>query len=301
MSLVERKIIETIIFFDMFDFPLTVLEIWEFLSVECTLSEVLSALDQIDELESEGGFFYLAGRSELVQVRLNRYNHSQRKFKRALKVARFFAFIPFIELIAIGNQIGAGNSRNKSDIDFFIVTKPNRIWLTRFIATSAMKLLNLRPKPNKKQDTICLSFYVTTSSLDLSCSRLDDEDIYFRYWLATLQPIFDRGDEYTRLIQANAWLQEELPNWSAKTMNWPHKLDSFNYKGYNIVMGALFGWLEGISRMFEKAIMPDELKENMNKNTNCLINDNMLKLYTTDRREEIRKNYKLQITNYKLH
>jgi hypothetical protein len=180
------------------------------------------------------------------------------------------------------------------------VTKAKRIWITRLIATGTMKLLNLRPKPHKKQDTVCLSFYVTTDSLDLSCSRLGEDDIYFRYWLANLQIIFDRKNIYSQLIEANNWLRQELPNWSKKTMNWPHKLDSFEYKSYNIVMGLLFGWLEGASRIFEKAIMPGELKENMNKNTNCLINDNMLKLYTTDRREEIRKNYKLQIINYKL-
>jgi hypothetical protein len=165
------------------------------------------------------------------------------------------------------------------------------------IATGAMKLLNLRPKPGKKQDTICLSFYVSTKSLDLSCSRLGEDDIYFRYWLANLQIMFDRKNIYSQLIEANNWLSRELPNWSQKTINWPHKLDSFEYKSYNKAINFLLGWTEGLARAFEKAIMPQSLKENMNQNTNCLINDNMLKLFVTDRREEVKRKYELRIKN----
>lgn len=293
----KTEILKTLTFFDLFHFPLTPLEVWQFLGVKCRYRDVLAVIDDVKGLESQSGFVFLAGRGGLVQTRLSRYNHAHRKFKRALKVARFFALIPWVELVAIGNQLGSGNARHHSDIDFFIVSQARRIWLTRFFATGAMKLLNLRPRPQRKKDTICLSFYVTVKGLELSCSRLDENDIYFRYWLANLMPIFDRADNYQALIKANDWLSQELPNWQAKQMNWPRQLDSFSLKGYNVIMDLLLGWLEGAARLFEKAIMPAALKENMNKNTNCLVNDNMLKLYVNDRRGEIRERYRLKICN----
>ena len=195
----KEAIIKVIAFFDIFNYPLTVREIWLNLSVRCELNEVMEVLNSIEKISYLNGFYFLAGQGKNVTERLNRYSFADRKFKRAILVAKIFRFIPWIKMIAIGNLLGAHNLKEDSDIDFFIVTEDKQIWLTRFFCASIAKLLGLRPRPEKSRDKICLSFYVSDKAMDLknlmfNYSGVDNKDIYFIYWLAGLTPIFEIGD-----------------------------------------------------------------------------------------------------------
>ena len=124
----KEAILKAVAFFDMFDYPLTPFEIWIFCELECELSEILEILNKDNLfLEKKCGFYFLKKRKEIVDIRKRRYDYANRKFKRALKIARLFKLIPWIKMIAVGNSIGANNLRDNSDIDFFIITEAKRI------------------------------------------------------------------------------------------------------------------------------------------------------------------------------
>ena len=119
---IKEAIIEIIVFFDVFSFPLTSFEIWQYLPYKCTLKEVNDILlEKIEYIDSDGVFYYLRGKHENIQERNRRYNHSNRKIKRARRIAKLFSFLPWIKLIAVANLIGADNLKDSSDIDLFIV------------------------------------------------------------------------------------------------------------------------------------------------------------------------------------
>lgn len=290
----KESILKTIVFYDLFDCPLTPFEIWSYCGIKCGLADVMEALDDIRHLEEKSGFYFLRGREEIVAVRLRNYNYANRKFKRALRVARLFKLIPWIRMIAVGNQMGANNLRDESDIDFFIITETKRIWITRWFCAGIAKILKLRPQPNKKRDTICLSFYITSEDMDTRQLMLKDgvcHDIYYINWLANLVPIYDKDDTYGAFIKANSWLSDYLPNWQRYYAGHMRDAGPGFSNFYRDFIDMLIGGADQITKRIQLRIMPEVLHRRMNIDTCTIVNDKILKLYVNDRREEYRRRY----------
>jgi len=303
-SNLKEAIIKVIAFFDMFDYPLTLKEVWLNLSLKCELVEVMKILDDgIDKIESSNGFYFLAGQEKNIKERLSRYNFTDRKFKRAMLASKIFKFIPWIKMIAIGNLLGAHNLKDNSDIDFFIITEDKQIWLTRFFCAGITKILGLRPRPGKSRDKICLSFYVGAKAMDLSNLMLKnpprppllkgaiDEDIYFIYWLAGLTPIFDNGGVYEKFISANLWLKEYLPNWQPVNSLNQRRVKPVLSEFYHDLASLFIGGLEPQFKELQLKWLPAQLKNLMNQDSRVVINDQIIKLHANDRREEYRNKF----------
>lgn len=294
-----RAIVETIAFFDLFDYPVAVIEIWEHLNTKCEILDIISALDfkplpnpplakgrELSSFfESKNGFYFLKGREEIIKTRLARYNYTDQKFKRALWVARVFKLIPWIKMIAVGNIIGAHNLKKESDIDLFIIAAKNRVWLARFFCVGIVKLLNLRPKPGREKDKICLSFFVSEDNLDLRDLKLKN-DLYFNYWLAGLAPIYDVGNTYKKFIKANGWIKEVFPNWQPGEVNYRRDAGRPLPKLYFYILDFIFGGAEKVAQKIQVKILPGNLKSLMNKDTRVVANDGIIKLHVKDRRQE---------------
>ena len=307
-------------FFDMFDYPLTLNEIWLNLSVKCKLSEVMAVLENTawkfplppfikgGKIEHENGFYFLAGRGAIIEERFKRYNFTGRKFKRARLVAKIFRFIPWIKMIAIGNLLGAHNLKDDSDIDFFIIAEDKKIWLTRFFCAGAAKILGLRPRENNSRDKICLSFYVSETAVDLEGLMLtplnppfargaESEDIYFTYWLAGLTPVYDAGGIYEKLIKANQWLCASLPNWQPIKPARQRQIKSFLWEFYHDLANLFIGGLELQFKAVQLKLLPLQLKNLMNQDSRVVVNDQIIKLHANDRRKEYRKRHAEKMSN----
>ncbi len=295
---IKEAIIKTVAFFDLFDFPLTVMEIWKFLEVKCDLEEVIKILDQllITDLENRNGYYFLPGRSSILIIRQERYRSSDRKFKKALKIAKIFRLFPWVKMIAVGNIIGAHNMKDGSDIDFFIITQPERVWLVRFFCASIAKALDVRPAIGRMRDNICLSFYISEKNLDLHRFLLPEiKDLYFTYWLAGLTPIYNREDVYNQLISANSWLNKALPNWEPSAGNYQRMIDNNFWSFIFLPIDWFFAIFEPLAKKYQLSILPEQIRSVMNQDNKVVVNDRVLKLHVNDRREMFSQNYQKKI------
>ena len=300
----QRAIVRTVAYFDMFDFPLTDFEIWKFVNLKCNLLDAQRALKKLSPeaselsfLQSKNGFYFLKGRSEIIDKRLKKYAYTDRKFKRAMRIAKIFKFIPWIKMIAISNIIGAHNLRDESDIDFFIITKTKKIWLTRFFCSSVAQTLGLRPKKGDERDKVCLNFYVGEEAMNIKnlmlgteqCSvRKNSDDIYFKYWLINLVPIYDAGNTYKNFIRENNWIKNYFPNWRlVQTERRRYFKKGFSL--FNVL--NLFNGLESVFKKLQLRLMPKNMKKLMNKDTRVVINNNVLKMHVNDRRSEYNERF----------
>lgn len=285
----KEAIVKTIAFFDVFDYPLTDLELWKYCPLACSLSDVREVMPQSNVLK-EKGFYYLPDRKHIIKTRAEHYIATKEKVKRARVICKLFRFIPFIEMIALANIVGANNLRPEGDIDLFIITAPKRIWLTRFFCAGLMQVLRLRPKPGKEKDKICLSFYLSRDNLNLKPYMLDDNDIYFKHWLVGLVPLFDHNNAYKELLQANFWLKNEFPNWQqfipSQTVILP-VTSSF----YRETLDILLAGLEPLAKFIQLMILPKSIKDIVNKDTQAVMNDQVLRMYVNDRRQHYRELY----------
>jgi len=294
----KEAIVKTVAYFDIFEFPLTGYEIWQLINLKYNLVEVIKILNSgIVELGNKNGFYYLAGREDIIVERMKRYNYYRRKYKLAVRAAKIFKVIPWIKMVAVSNLMGEHNLRDESDIDLFIITEDKKIWLTRFFCIVISKLLGWRPQVGKTRDKICLSFFVSQEKLNLSDLRLKSKrDIYFIYWLAGLVPIYDIDETYEQFILANNWLIEQLPNWQPFRQRQQLKLKPFS-AFYGEMIDLLFAGLEQRLKIIQLRLLPTDLKNIMNRDTRVVINDQVLKLHLNDRREEYQRLYENKIRN----
>ncbi len=284
----KKAIIRVIVFFDIFNYPMTLSEIWRFISLKCELVEVFDILENGTEgISLQNGFYFLSGKEKNIRERLDCYNFADRKFKRAKFIVKIYKFIPWIKMIGMTNLFGSRNLKDNSDIDLFIITEDKRIWLTRFFCVGIIKLLGWRPQINNRRDKICLSFFVSLSALNLEKLRLAQDDLGFTYWLAGLTPLYDINKTYQKLINANQWLTNSLSNWQLNSQNQQSKNVGLSP---NTVFGIKFqNKLEQQFKKLQLKILPQKLKSMMNCDSRVVINDELIKLHSNDRREEYRR------------
>jgi len=250
----ERKeaIISLVVFFDLFDYPLTAYEIWQRTGRRWALSEIDAYLakDLALDLDNHLGFYCLPGRKDIIAVRQRRYNYSLSKVAKARRFALIARFLPFVHSISVANSIGAYNFRLESDIDLFVTSFPKRIWLARLFLAGIAKLLSLRPTPENKRDKICLSFYAASNFHGWEALKLAGGDPYFDCWQADLIPIYKKRKKPA--VAHISWLDRA----------------------------------EEAAKAWQMKIMAPALKQAMNNSDGVVIGEGVIKLYLRDRRRE---------------
>lgn len=274
-----KKVLRPIIFLDQFSYPVTGFEVWKFLDKKEPLLKIENILNDLVErkvLQEKRGFYFLSGKENFINVRRERYNYSVAKFKKAKFFSRLFTLFPGVLMTALANNIGSHNLREGSDIDFFIVTKKNNLWRSRLFCAGIAKLLFSRPTKRNKKDTVCLSFYVSEAAMDLKNFELSGGDPYLDYWHRGLVLIDDKK---------NTWKKFQAVN----------SLEGNIIQDNNYEKPSKIGlWLEGIAKNIQMKIMPNQLREAMNKSEGVLINDDVLKLYLKERRKQFRERFNLK-------
>jgi hypothetical protein len=281
------------------------------LFLKCDYTNVALNLEELEEkklISSNKGFYFLPGSENNVKVRLERYNYSYEKLKKIKAISRLLSFVPWLKLIAVGNNIGANNSRKESDIDILIITEKNRLWISRFFCVLIVAILRQRPSKKIVKDKICLSFLISESRMDLSpllLGSMDNNekkfnklsefpDPYFLYWLACLMPIYDPEEMYNKLINSNSWLSEHLPNLETITPIFVNIRKERNII-YRDIIDLFIGGLDGVMQKIQLKIFPKNIKKMLNIDKCVIANNDIIKLHTKDRRELFLNQYKLKL------
>ncbi len=208
MNQQNKKILETIAWFDVFDWPLNLAELQKYAQLESS-DEIPN--DSLKSIENINGFYFLKGRQEIIRKRIFRQKIAIKKIKVGKFAAEILSFIPFVKMVAICNDLAYFNAPEESDIDFFIVVKSGKIWTARFFSTAALFFLGLWRHGKKIKNRICLSFFITDSNLNLEEIAYKN-DIYLKYWILQIIPLFDRKDIYQKFLEKNFWATNEFPN-----------------------------------------------------------------------------------------
>ena len=202
-TIFEKSIVSTIAYYDMFDYPLTSMEIWKWLqstkgqqiNIRFTLGDVMRVLEESewlqDRINNKDGFYFLKSHEKNIDIRRARHIPATKKWDKAQKLIKQLRFLPFIKLVGLCNVNPINAVNEKSDIDLFIVVKSGRMWTTRFFATL---LYGIQGQWRRWQiaNKMCLSFFVTDDYLDFRHLVKKPYDPYFLNWLAIMSPLYER-------------------------------------------------------------------------------------------------------------
>jgi hypothetical protein len=284
----RAAILKTVAFFDTMDYPPTWtevtawMEMWE--ANPQAANDVKRQLLFEAVLEEGEGRLALSGRlAPLLALVRERTPLFPRKLRTARKVAKWLARNPAVRFVALANTTSLAHARDGGDLDFFVIVRHGYIWSTRLLGGAPYRLTGRLSGPNEKNDAVCLSYFISDASLDLSPHMLPD-DPYFRYWFLALLPLFDDGISKD-LWAANTTITSRHPNASPWMMS-----PALNVKRPWILIPGVTS-METPAEAFQKKWFPQPIRERMNKDTSVLVSDNVLKFHVDDGREAYRQSY----------
>ncbi len=205
LSVIKENILETLAYFDLFDYPLSRAEIYLFLKNKHDFDVFEDALRSLLEAGIIHQFdkFYTLKNDQYLVVRRNEGNQKAAELiKVAGKVGNLLIRFPYVRGIAISGSLSKNFADDNSDIDLFIITAKNKLWIARTIMHCFKKLTFLV----NKEHLFCMNYYIDEQELEIA-----EKNIYTAIEIATLIPL--QGDTiFDSFFASNAWTRNYLPN-----------------------------------------------------------------------------------------
>jgi len=210
MQPVRKSILKVLAYFDLFNYPVTYEEIKFFLDQpfkEAELHAELQALAETTVIFRMNGFYALKPDYALVERRVTGNRAAVKKLKLATRLARFLFRFPFIKGVAVSGSLSKNFAYKGSDIDFFIITAPNRLWIARMF----LIFIFYAAKCAGIAKWFCLNYFIDTTA-----AEIPEKNIYTAIEIATLMPKQGRG-VFDAFFKRNNWVYNYLPNYIPAT------------------------------------------------------------------------------------
>jgi hypothetical protein len=235
----QIEIIKAVLYFDVFSYPLTLDELYENSAVKISRELFLKELNGLFEtglLKKKNEFVLSVCTSEGEILRRQNGNKGAKAIMpTAYEYSSKIASFPFVEAVFLSGALAKNYYDEKGDIDFFIVTKPGRLWVCRTLLIIRYKLL-----PEKKKKYWCTNYFVSSDQLELP-----DINAFTGTELAYLIPTVNYP-VYQKMIGANRWYKTQFPNKpEAPDLNCMEMPKSFFRSLVEKILGnGLGGWLD---------------------------------------------------------
>jgi hypothetical protein len=195
--------LKIIIYFSIFKYPLTKAEIFSFSSAK-NINDIEQQLTGLTErkIVFKIGIYY-SDVDDISQVnrRLNGNAMAEAIMPKALKRAQLIMSFPYIESVSISGALAKGYYDNDGDIDFFIITKPKRLWLARTLLIIYKKIFLLNSKKH-----FCVNYFISSDHFNIA-----EKNTFTATELLTLIPVFGKST-FTKFIASNPWARTIYPN-----------------------------------------------------------------------------------------
>lgn len=210
----ELAILCTLVYADLFDYPLTSTEVHRYLiGLPAPAAQVKEALGGgiwlADRIRPAGEFWVLAGREHLADLRRYRAAVAAGLWSLALRYGRIIAALPFVRMVAVTGALALDNVEPGDDIDYLVVTEPGHLWVCRALVIGVVRWAADRGV------RLCPNYFLSERAL-----RLEDRNLFTAHELAQMVPLFGL-DIYQKMRQLNRWTARFLPNAEGAPRNPP--------------------------------------------------------------------------------
>lgn len=207
----EKAILEVLCYFGVFSFPVSLYKVASYLPLvdaSVSIRDIESALNRLVQhghIVRHDTHYYL---STVKPVSLEkRYKYSVVALDLANYAASYIKKVPWIRLIAVTGSVASHNKTENDDIDIFIVTQKNRLWISRFFVFLILNSLNLYRTEKASQNKLCTNLFV-----DESNAVWHDKSQYIAHEIVSMLPLYSRHHSYFTFLSANSWIQHFYPN-----------------------------------------------------------------------------------------
>ena len=222
---VDEQILRTLLYFDIFNYPLKSEEVFKFLGIpaldKSIVTSRLSSLRDQKIIFQFGEFFSLKNDHALIDRRLKGNKEAEKYLILAQKKANLISKFPFVRAVLASGSLSKGYMDEGSDLDFFIITAPNRLWIAR-----TLLVLYKRVFLANSHKHFCVNYFVDEKHLEI-----EEKNLFTATELATVIPLYG-SKQYENLQEVNSWLVEFFPNYTPRSisdvppskLSWPKKV-----------------------------------------------------------------------------
>ena len=215
VSELQKDIIKTLAYADIFDFPLKDEEIFKWLisSSNIPLTSFKKTLKEMTDkgvLDQQGDYYCLPGKEKNLKTRQARTKFSQVKLILAQKAAQKLSWLPTLKMVGVTGALAMGNCEEDDDIDFIVITAANRLWFSRMILYLISPVLGIkRRKPREKvvKDKICFNLFLDENHL-----RINPQNLFLAHEICQIKPLLNKDNTYEKFLWENRWVSNFLPN-----------------------------------------------------------------------------------------
>ncbi|MBP6889417.1 MAG: hypothetical protein KBC19_02380 [Candidatus Moranbacteria bacterium] len=217
MYRLSKDIIETVTYYDVLEFPLSVFEIWKHLVTLTENARPSSYFEILTIVKGECargvieeccGFYFLPGRELLVRKRIQREKISVAKLKRVKRLARLIQYVPYVRFIGSTGSLSLKHGDIESDWDLFVVLRAGKIWTGRVVLTGFLFLLGKWRHGRHVRNRACLNYYVADTNLEIGT-----QDLFSAHEYRFMIPLFHYA-LFQRFELRNRWIVRFKPNFS---------------------------------------------------------------------------------------
>jgi len=202
----DKKLASIIKYFAVFEYFPSFEDVYTFFPEKISKKRLKMAFEA--EKYTVGEYGIKQAQMSKLKTQISKKKLSNWKFRVYVKLISLF---PQIKLIGLSGSIAMMNAKNEDDIDLFIITKKNRLFTARFLATIIAFIMGLkRPIGLKKaSNKVCLNLFFDEDNLKVPKFK---QTLFVGHEILQMKPIVNKDNVYERFLKANRWVQDIFPN-----------------------------------------------------------------------------------------
>lgn len=214
----ERAIWRVLLYFEIFHYPLTAEEVFAYLDVReadpGTMAEMLRVMAAEGRIFHFDGFFQSQNDPAWVRRRLDCNRRAEAFLPIARRMARFIGGFPFIRAVFVSGSLSKHCMNADSDIDFFLIVAPGRLWLARTMLVFFKKIFLFN-----SHKYFCVNYFIDTEHLEI-----EEKNRFTATETVTLLPMYGR-EWFEGFHAANGWTRDFYPHFPLRpnTATPPHR------------------------------------------------------------------------------
>ena len=162
--------------------------------------------------------------SPIIAQRIAKEKEAKHYFDKLPFYAKLIQSFPFVSAFGISGSLSKNVMHENGDIDYFIITKPGRLWICRTMLVVFKKIFLLNSKKY-----FCVNYFVDEKNL-----KILDENIFTAIEITHLLPVYN-PELIQQFKQENYWTKSYLANFRH-----PVKVKELQYKRK---LSHIFEWL----------------------------------------------------------
>lgn len=200
----QSALLRTLLYFEVFRYPLNLEEIWGNCQQHTTLAETKAALNSLvinGLIKKEKGFYIVNEDNAVVEKRRVENELATKALIKAFRYSKLISGFPFVRGVYLSGSLSKGVMTKDSDIDYFIITAPDRLWLCRTLLVVFKKTILFNSRKY-----FCVNYFVDTDNIEIP-----DKNLFTATELVFIQPTYNY-QLYLRCMEANTWIRNYYPN-----------------------------------------------------------------------------------------